>query len=71
MFTRDTGGTGGSEERDTQLREQTRGGFLEEIVLEERDHFNTVTWGSRRAPQTEEETRKHKSGKVEKYFGAK
>lgn len=39
LFTRDTGGTGGSEERDTQLREQTRGGFLEEIVLEERDHF--------------------------------
>lgn len=42
--------------RETQLREQKREVFLEEIVHEERDHFNMVLWGSRRAPQTEEET---------------
>lgn len=38
------------------LRGQTREGFPEETVLEERDPFNTVTWGRDRAPQTEEET---------------
>lgn len=61
----------GHQRRETQLGEQTREGFLEEMVLEERDHFNMVTWGSGRAPQTEEETWKHESRKVPKCFWAK